>query len=119
MESRCFCNYFLFFVFVAFTLTRPVFAGCGVNFDKMKKRRVEAIRGQILSKLGMDQLPDTSDLPPVPKAIEEMYNRTRDFVLETARQKRLDCEEREDDYYAQEIVTVNAKPLSTENDSGK
>jgi len=119
-ENKNWCNMFncfLIFTFVTISLTRPVSAGCGVNFDKMKKRRIEAIRGQILSKLGMTELPNNVDPPPVPRAMEDMYNRTRDFILENARQKRLDCEERDDEYYAQEIVTVNAN-LSTNDDDG-
>ena len=113
-------NLILIFTFVTISLTRPVSGGCGVNFDKMKKRRIEAIRGQILSKLGMTELPNNGDPPPAPRALEEMYNRTRDFILENARQKRRECEETDDDhYYAQEIVTVNAKRPTADDDNCK
>ena len=101
------CAIILLFVFSIFI--PPTLSGCGVNFDKMRIRRLEAIRGQILSKLGMTQLPQNAGPPPAPPLeIEEMYNRTRDFVTETARQKRFLCEEPDDEYYAQEIVTVEA-----------
>ena len=86
-------------------------AGCGANFDKMKKRRIEAIRGQILSKLGLTQLPqnDAPQEPPT-REVEAMYNRTRDFVIEQARIKREKCEFTEEDkYYAQDITTVYMK----------
>ena len=105
-------------IFVLTIFWVPASAGCGVNFEKMKKRRIEAIRGQILSKLGMTELPKHVEAPPVPRDIEELYNRTRDFVLENARQKRLQCEEPEEEYYAQEILTVNAKQ-PTDNNSRK
>lgn len=108
----------LFFALSTFVLTilwTPASAGCGVNFDKMKKRRIEAIRGQILSKLGMTELPKNVAGPSVPRDIEELYNRTRDFVLENARDKRERCEEPEDEYFAQEIVTINAKQQADRN----
>lgn len=92
-------------------------AGCGVNFDKMKKRRLEAIRGQILSKLGLTQLPQ-DDVPEiVPPEVEALYNRTRDFVEERARMKREECLESDEDYYAQDILTVFAKPNRQSNDA--
>ncbi|CAK8692540.1 unnamed protein product [Clavelina lepadiformis] len=85
-------------------------AACGADFEKMRKRRIEAIRGQILSKLGLTQLPDKE--PPVgamTTELEKTYNRTRDFVMEQARQKREECEEQDEDYYAQDIETVYMK----------
>lgn len=89
----------------------PAASGCGVNFEKMRKRRIEAIRGQILSKLGFLHVP-TDELPPpdsLTNDIVAMYNRTRDFVLEQARKKREECLEPEDSYYAQDITTVYMK----------
>ena len=97
-------------------------AGCGANFDKMRKRRIEAIRGQILSKLGLTQLPQ-NDAPnePPSRDVEAMYNRTRDFVMEQARIKREKCEFTDEDmYYAQDITTVymrSGKPHSRDNGS--
>lgn len=96
-------------------------AGCGVNLEKMKTRRIEAIRGQILSKLGLTQLP-RDEKPPglIPREVEAMYNRTKDFVEEQAREKRQECEEQEMDYFAQEVVTVYSKEGTVEqgNDQG-
>lgn len=97
-------------------------AGCGVNFEKMKTRRIEAIRGQILSKLGLTQLPK-DERPPgqIPREVEAMYNRTKDFVEEQARVKRQECEESDVDYFAQEVVTVYTKEGTLEqgNAQGK
>lgn len=95
-------------------------AACGVDIQKMKTRRIEAIRGQILSKLGFTQLP-RDEVPPgrVPEEIESMYNRTRDFVEEQARLRREDCAEREEDYYAQEVVTVYTKRVQSSFEEGK
>jgi len=90
------------------TLTPAPMSGCGVNFEKMRKRRIEAIRGQILSKLGFTSLP-SAERPPhdsVTPELEAQFNRTRDFVLEEARRKREECQEPEDSYYAQEVKTV-------------
>ena len=119
MNLRLLLHFFILLFSLLFKMAPPASAGCGVNFDKMRKRRIEAIRGQILSKLGMSQLPSNVDPPPVDRHIEEMYNRTRDFLRENARQKRQKCEEQDDEYYAQEIVTVNMKAPTTDENNGK
>uniref|UniRef100_H2YHT8 TGF-beta family profile domain-containing protein n=1 Tax=Ciona savignyi TaxID=51511 RepID=H2YHT8_CIOSA len=105
-----------FFVVVFMTYAPRTLAGCGVNFDRMRKRRIEAIRGQILSKLGLTELPTREGSPAeIPLEIEALYNRTRDFVLEQARQQREECLVPEETYYAEEVHTVymkNAQPQS-------
>ena len=85
-------------------------SSCGANFEKVRKRRIEAIRGQILSKLGLTELPNNNyNTTPVPFStdFEEMYNRTRDFVLEKARQEREECSQPEENYFAQDILVLN------------
>ena len=82
-------------------------AGCGLNFDKMRHRRLEAIRGQILSKLGFNKLPKNEELPPPRREEVRMYNITRDFVEEQERRKHAECgRTTDDDWYAQDIHTV-------------
>ena len=96
-------------------------ATCGENFDKIRKRRIEAIRGQILSKLGKTELPNNNKpttLIPLPKNIEKMYNRTRDFLLSEARRKRQECSEPEENYYAQDIIVLNATQPPREAQTG-
>lgn len=119
----CQCGALIIIFIVALFSSMPYecMAGCGANFDKMKKRRIEAIRGQILSKLGLTQLPqnDAPQEPPT-REVEALYNRTRDFVQEQARIKREKCEYTEEDkYYAQDITTVYMKSgKSHSRDSG-
>ena len=98
----------IFAVFTLLALLQPssVIAGCGLNFDKMRHRRLEAIRGQILSKLGFSELPKDEAIQPPSEEQVKLYNITRDFVDEQARKRQAECEAHDDDWYAQDITTV-------------
>ncbi|XP_078483171.1 transforming growth factor beta superfamily signaling ligand [Ciona intestinalis] len=102
---------------ISFMFLAPrTMAGCGVNFDKMRKRRIEAVRGQILSKLGLTELPNAAATPrDVPREVEALYNRTRDFVLEQARQQRQECLDPEETYYAEDVLTVYMKNVQPQS----
>ncbi|XP_006900977.1 PREDICTED: transforming growth factor beta-1 [Elephantulus edwardii] len=76
-----------------------------IDMELVKRKRIEAIRGQILSKLRLASPPSQGDVPPgpLPEAVLALYNSTRDRVAgETAEPEP----EPEADYYAKEVTRV-------------
>lgn len=91
-----------------------------INLDEQKSRRIEAVRGQILSKLRIRSPPDDDDeqpLGPVPAEVLLLYNSTRELLKERARLAESACEREssEEDYYAKEVQRIDMLPLRTEN----
>ncbi|XP_074162996.1 transforming growth factor beta-1 proprotein [Sminthopsis crassicaudata] len=80
-----------------------------LDMELVKRRRIEAIRGQILSKLRLDSPPGQGDVPPgpLPDAVLALYNSTRDRVAEPG-------PEAETDYYAKEVTRVLMLPQNPE-----
>ena len=103
-------NSLVFFVtsLLLLYLVTQVDGGCQLDFNKMKHRRLEAIRGQILSKLGFQELPNNQEDIRDPTEDElRLYNVTKEFAAEEANRKRRECGAGGDDkYYAQDVVTV-------------
>lgn len=115
-------NNLLFILLLHAQLHSKARTGCGLNVDSIKKRRIEAIRGQILSKLGLNELPNNNGSAPSnlrPSNIEETYNRTRDFLLEQARVKKQECNQPEENYFAQDIVIITSTNPTNDNQPGK
>ncbi|XP_060034436.1 transforming growth factor beta-2 proprotein isoform X2 [Erinaceus europaeus] len=89
-----------------------------LDMDQFTRKRIEAIRGQILSKLKLtsppEDFPEPEDVPPEVIAI---YNSTRDLLQERAGRRAAACErERSDEeYYAKEVYKVDTSFLSSEN----
>ncbi|XP_076015585.1 transforming growth factor beta-2 proprotein [Genypterus blacodes] len=86
-----------------------------INLDEQKSRRIEAVRGQILSKLRIRSPPDDDDGPPagsVPPEVMLLYNSTRELLKERARQAESACEREssEEDYYAKEVQRIDMTP---------
>lgn len=84
-----------------------------IDMELVKRKRIEAIRGQILSKLRLSSPPSHGEVPPgpLPEAVLALYNSTRHQVAgESARQEP----EPETDYYAKEVTRV----LMVENNDG-
>lgn len=88
------------------------------NLDDHKSKRIEAVRGQILSKLRIRSPPDpeASPTPSVPVEVMLLYNSTKELLKERARQAEAACEREssEEDYYAKEVQRVNMMPLRTD-----
>uniref|UniRef100_UPI00358E554F transforming growth factor beta-2 proprotein n=1 Tax=Myxine glutinosa TaxID=7769 RepID=UPI00358E554F len=87
-----------------------------LDADLMKRRRIEAIRGQILSKLRLSQLP-ADDGPrggAVPAEVLALYNSTRDMLAEQANERAATCERErsEEEYYAKEVHMI---AMNTDN----
>lgn len=93
-----------------------------INLEKQKSRRIEAVRGQILSKLRIRSPPDEDDdddePPPgtVPPEVMLLYNSTRELLKERARLADSACEREssEEDYYAKEVQRIDMLPPRTD-----
>ncbi|XP_011608808.1 transforming growth factor beta-2 proprotein isoform X2 [Takifugu rubripes] len=90
-----------------------------INLDKQKSRRIEAVRGQILSKLRIRSPPDEDDEPPpgtVPPEVMLLFNSTRELLKERARLAESACEREssEEDYYAKEVQRIDMLPPRTD-----
>nr|XP_020449888.1 transforming growth factor beta-2-like isoform X2 [Monopterus albus] len=86
-----------------------------INLDTQKSRRIEAVRGQILSKLRIRSPPDDDEAPPpvpVPPEVMLLYNSTRELLKERARLSESACEREssEEDYYAKEVQRIDMLP---------
>lgn len=91
-----------------------------INLDAQKSRRIEAVRGQILSKLRIRSPPDDDDdeappSGPVPPEVMLLYNSTRELQKERARLAESTCEREssEEDYYAKEVQRIDMLPPRT------
>lgn len=84
-----------------------------INLDAQKSRRIEAVRGQILSKLRIRSPPDDDDEETsqgsVPPEVMLLYNSTRELMKERARLADSACEREssEEDYYAKEVQRID------------
>lgn len=80
-----------------------------VDIDHIKKKRVEAIRGQILSKLRLTSPPQTLGPSQVPYQVLALYNSTRELLEELGRERHQSCgqDNTETEYYAKEIHKFN------------
>ncbi|KAM9795491.1 transforming growth factor beta-2 proprotein [Neosynchiropus ocellatus] len=97
-----------------------------INLDEQKSRRIEAVRGQILSKLRIRSPPDPDTDPddeqsaePVPPEVMLLYNSTRELVKERARMADSACEREssEEDYYAKEVQRIDMLPPPTDTNA--
>ncbi|XP_068181706.1 transforming growth factor beta-2 proprotein [Antennarius striatus] len=95
-----------------------------INLDKQKSRRIEAVRGQILSKLRIRSPPDEDEDedPPagsVPPEVMLLYNSTRELQKERARLAESTCEREssEEDYYAKEVQRIDMTPPRTDTNA--
>ncbi|CAM5129302.1 unnamed protein product [Natator depressus] len=94
-----------------------------INMELVKRKRIEAIRGQILSKLRLDSPPQVEGgdaaLLRLPEEVMSLYNSTRDMVRDMARQQEAAKlrESPQDEYYAKEVHKFSM--LSVKDDSYK
>lgn len=81
-----------------------------IDMELVKRKRIEAIRGQILSKLRLASPPSQGEVPPgpLPESVLALYNSTRDRVAGESAEPE---PEPEADYYAKEVTRV----LTVEN----
>ncbi|XP_039196330.1 transforming growth factor beta-2 proprotein [Crotalus tigris] len=100
-------------VFLTLDLATVAFAlsTCStLDTDQFMRKRIEAIRGQILSKLKLTSPPEEYPEPEeVPPEVISIYNSTRDLLQEKANHRAASCEkERSDEeYYAKEVYKID------------
>ncbi|KAM6960490.1 transforming growth factor beta-3 proprotein [Aplochiton taeniatus] len=100
----------LFFLFLnCVTMTLSLSTCTTVDIDHIKKKRVEAIRGQILSKLRLTSPPQTIGPNQVPYQVLALYNSTKELIEELGRDRQQSCgqDNTETEYYAKEIYKFN------------
>lgn len=100
----------LFFLLSNFvTMTLSLSTCTTVDIDHIKKKRVEAVRGQILSKLRLTSPPRTTGPNQVPLQVLALYNSTRELIEELGRARQQSCgqDNTETEYYAKEIYKFN------------
>uniref|UniRef100_A0A3B4WCB9 Transforming growth factor beta n=1 Tax=Seriola lalandi dorsalis TaxID=1841481 RepID=A0A3B4WCB9_SERLL len=80
-----------------------------VDIDHVKRKRVEAIRGQILSKLRLTSPPHSLGPNKIPYQIQALYNSTKELLEELGRDRQQSCgqDNTETEYYAKEIYKFN------------
>ena len=86
---------------------------CKFNLADYQERRVKAIKGQILSKLGLTS-PPTDDGPDViPKEVMDLYNRTSTLLEQKYVKEKAHCSSAaSDDYFAQVPLQYNISQKS-------
>lgn len=91
------------------TMTFSLSTCTTVDIDHIKKKRVEAVRGQILSKLRMTSPPQATGPSQVPFQVLALYNSTRELIEELGRDRQQSCgqDNTETEYYAKEIYKFN------------
>lgn len=89
-----------------------------LDMDQFMRKRIEAIRGQILSKLKLTSPPEEYPEPEeVPQEVISIYNSTRDLLQEKANHRAATCEKErsEEEYYAKEVYKIDQRLFHSEN----
>ncbi|XP_003962498.1 transforming growth factor beta-3 proprotein [Takifugu rubripes] len=99
------------------TMTLSLSTCTTVDIDHIKKKRVEAVRGQILSKLRLTSPPQTTGPSQVPYQVLALYNSTKELIEELGRDRQQSCgqDNTETEYYAKEIYKFNMTNRPSEN----
>ncbi|XP_068089008.1 transforming growth factor beta-2 proprotein isoform X2 [Hyperolius riggenbachi] len=111
-------HYYLLSVFLTLDLAAVAqsLSTCStLDMDQFMRKRIEAIRGQILSKLKLTSPPeDYLEPEEVSQDVIAIYNSTRDLLQEKASQRALLCdrERTDDEYYAKEVYKIDFLPYS-------
>lgn len=83
-----------------------------LDLEMVKKKRIEAIRSQILSKLRLPKEPEqeqTGDQEEIPATLLSLYNSTKDLLKEQQIQEPTDIsmEQEEEEYFAKVLHKFN------------
>ncbi|MEE6491258.1 hypothetical protein FKM82_016151 [Ascaphus truei] len=88
-----------------------------VDMEQVKRKRIEAIRGQILSKLKLSKPPDVeSEEMTVPEEVISLYNSTKDMIRAMAEKEEAHMaqEYAGEEYYAKQVLKF---PMNLEAES--
>ncbi|XP_063080029.1 transforming growth factor beta-3 proprotein [Engraulis encrasicolus] len=108
----------MFFLLVnCVTMTLSISTCTTVDIEHIKKKRMEAIRGQILSKLRLISPPQALGPNPVPFQVLALYNSTRELMEELGQRREQSCgqDNTETEYYAKEIYKFSMIQGAPEN----
>uniref|UniRef100_A0A3Q0T7P0 Transforming growth factor beta n=1 Tax=Amphilophus citrinellus TaxID=61819 RepID=A0A3Q0T7P0_AMPCI len=86
-----------------------------VDFEMVKKKRIEAIRSQILSKLRLEKAPaEAGKKEDIPANLLSLYNSTREMLtdLQVMGQKDMSLEQEEEEYFAKVLNKFNMTTIS-------
>ncbi|NWX07251.1 TGFB1 factor, partial [Caloenas nicobarica] len=85
------------------------FSTCrSLDLEAARRKRIEAVRGQILSKLRLPGPPAADGPPrPLPEDVRALYNSTRERLQQ---RERLRTPPDPDDYYAKELHRFDMEP---------
>ncbi|XP_062406867.1 transforming growth factor beta-3 proprotein-like [Sardina pilchardus] len=88
-----------------------------LELDHLRRKRVEAVRGQILSKLRLSSPPDGHVANEVPPQFQALFNSTKKLLEELNKERRHNCgiANPEDEYYAKEVLKINMMDEPPEN----
>ncbi|KAJ0060954.1 hypothetical protein NL108_001800 [Boleophthalmus pectinirostris] len=91
------------------TLSSALSTCATVDIDHVKRKRVEAIRGQILSKLRLTSPPKSMGPSKIPDQIQALYNSTKELLEQLGKERQQNCgqDNTETEYYAKEIYKFN------------
>uniref|UniRef100_A0A8C6XFJ6 Transforming growth factor beta n=1 Tax=Naja naja TaxID=35670 RepID=A0A8C6XFJ6_NAJNA len=91
-------------------MTDSAFSMCqDLDFEVARARRIQAVRGQILSKLQLETPPKEGGVPhPLPHEVMLLYNSTREPVRRMANceGRRSTALRKDEEYYAKEVRRV-------------
>ncbi|XP_069771950.1 transforming growth factor beta-3 proprotein isoform X2 [Narcine bancroftii] len=93
-------------------VSRPLSTCSTADTEHLRKKRVEAIRGQILSKLRFTSPPEDPGPEQVPPHVLAMFNSTRELLQGLAQERQLGCLTHNTDfeYYAKEVYKFDMIP---------
>ncbi|XP_040298134.1 transforming growth factor beta-1 proprotein isoform X1 [Bufo bufo] len=87
-----------------------------VDMEEVRKRRIEAIRGQILSKLMLTEPPDVeSEEMSIPEEILSAYNSTMEAIKEKTEKERPVVE----GYYSEQVKKIEMIKLNENEDESQ
>ncbi|XP_052635383.1 transforming growth factor beta-1 proprotein isoform X2 [Harpia harpyja] len=78
-----------------------------LDLEAARRKRIEAVRGQILSKLRLPTPPAESPPWPLPEEVRALYNSTRELLQQRA---KLRLPDDPDEYYAKELHRFPMEP---------
>lgn len=83
-----------------------------LDLEMVKKKRIEAIRSQILSKLRLPKEPESDqgeDQEEIPSLLLSLYNSTREMLKEQQSevQTRVSIEQEDEEYFAKVVNKFN------------
>ncbi|NWV43693.1 TGFB1 factor, partial [Grantiella picta] len=89
----------------------PLSSCRSLDLDLARLKRIEAVRGQILSKLRLPEPPggapgegETEELRALPEELRALYNSTRELLRQRSRERSREEEEEQEEYYAKELL---------------